>query len=170
MMLTSPWSKEASKKWYANCHWLTVSFMVILIDQLSKWQIRNILIPFTPVKILPWLNFTLAFNRGVAFSFLRNQPTWSFILLIIATLGITAYLLVWLLRTASDKKILLFSLSLIIGGALSNLVDRCFFGKVTDFIDFHIKTWHFYTFNLADTAITIGAILLAIVLFLQKEL
>lgn len=158
-----------SKKWFANCGWLSVSLIVIILDQFSKFEARDILVAYSPVKILPWLNFTLAFNRGAAFSFLHNQANWVFGLLIVATIFIIGYLVVWLMCTPSNQKTLLAALSLILGGALSNLIDRCYFGRVTDFIDFHLKTWHFATFNLADSAISIGAVLLVILLFLQKE-
>lgn len=157
-------------KWrLCNSRWLGISLAIIGIDQWVKWSIREVLVPYAPVKLFPWLNFTLAFNRGISFGFLNQQSGWSFYLVVVTSLIIIAYLSIWLLRTPSQQWGLLTALSLILGGALSNLLDRFYFGSVTDFIDFHIENWHFATFNLADVAISIGALVLAGLLFLERD-
>ena len=158
------------KGWHsANAKWISVSIFVILMDQTAKWFARKNLLSYSAVKILPWLNFKLAFNTGVAFSLLNNGSgflPWALIGLIIL---ISGYLLIWIFQAEPAKKILLLALTLILGGAISNLIDRIWLGYVTDFIDFHIHAWHFATFNLADSAVSIGAVMLAYLLLVKQE-
>lgn len=160
-----------TKDWHTqNARWLLLSVLVILIDQGAKWLVRKNLFSYAPLKLLPWLNLKLAFNSGVAFSFLSNSSNGGKWLLVGIAVLVAGYLWVWLFQTEPYKKILLFALSLILGGAISNLIDRLWMGYVTDFIDFHINTWHFATFNLADAAISIGAVLLVFLLVLKRDI
>ena len=159
-----------SKAWHPdNTRWLWLALFVLVLDQASKWAVRKHLAFFVPVKLTSWLNLQLAFNRGAAFSILNNQPGWALWALGAVALIVIGYLLIWILQAEPEKKVLLFSLSIILGGAASNLIDRIWFNYVTDFIDFHVKTWHFATFNIADAAISIGAILLAFLLLLRRD-
>lgn len=161
---------SSAKTWHPdNAKWLWISIVVLIIDQLSKWSVREHLTPYVPVKLLPWLNLQVAYNRGAAFSLLNSQPGWARWALGMVAIIIIGYLLIWIFQSESYKKFLLLALTLILGGAASNLVDRIWFGYVTDFIDFHINTWHFATFNLADAAISIGAVLLALLLLLKRD-
>jgi signal peptidase II len=151
-----------------NAWWLLITLMVIIIDQLSKYLVLQHLQPYQPVALLPILNMTLAFNTGAAFSFLTNQSGWQrWFFTGIASI-VSIYMVIWMLRSKPTQKSLLISLALIIGGAISNVIDRIYHGVVTDFIDFHLGTWHFATFNLADSSITIGAIGLALYLLFTK--
>lgn len=150
--------------------WLILSVFIILGDQLTKYMAQQYLALNVPSSIFPWLNLTLAFNPGAAFRFLGDSGFWRIFFLGGLSFFVSLYLIVWLFRLARTQVLLCFSLSLIIGGAVGNLVDRLRFGYVVDFIDFHIGTWHFATFNVADSAISVGAFFLIIkLLFGRKE-
>jgi signal peptidase II len=150
--------------------WLILSAFIILGDQLTKHIVRQYLALDVPVRVFPWLNFTLAFNPGAAFRFLGDSGFWRIFFLGGLSFFVSLYLIVWLLRLARSQILLCFSLSLIIGGAIGNLIDRLRFGYVVDFVDFHIGAWHFATFNVADSAISVGAFFLIVkLLFGTKE-
>lgn len=150
--------------------WLILSALIILGDQLTKHIVRQYLALDVPVRVFPWLNFTLAFNPGAAFRFLGDSGFWRIFFLGGLSFFVSLYLIVWLLRLARSQILLCFSLSLIIGGAIGNLIDRLRFGYVVDFVDFHIGAWHFATFNVADSAISVGAFFLIVkLIFGTKE-
>ena len=138
--------------------WLTL--LVIITDQASKYLAEQLLVLHQPVAIIPFLNFTLAYNTGAAFSFLHQAGGWQNLFFIAIALVMSIVLLVMLYRT--PRKELQFSLALwlVLGGAIGNVIDRLRISKVVDFIDFYIGEWHFATFNIADIAISIGAFLL----------
>lgn len=152
-----------------NSRWLAVSVLVIFIDQLTKFVVRKKLLPYVPVKIFSWLNFSLAFNSGAAYSFLNSQPGWARWTLVTIAILVIGYLLIWILQAEPYKKWLLFALTLILGGAVSNLIDRFWSGYVTDFISFHINNWYFATFNIADSAISVGAVILVFLLLFKRD-
>tara|TARA_Y100000814_G_scaffold262522_1_gene214288 strand:+ start:56 stop:499 length:444 start_codon:yes stop_codon:yes gene_type:complete len=145
-----------------------ISLMVIALDQGSKQYVVHHFVYQNPVPLCAWLNITLNFNSGAAFSFLANTSDWHRWFLSGLALLISAILLVWIIQTEQNKKAALIAYTLILGGALSNLIDRFVFGYVIDFIDFHLGGWHFATFNLADSAITVGAILLGLLLIFKR--
>ena len=149
--------------------WLWCSALVIIFDQLSKaWAVHAL--SYKILKVLPFLNFRLAFNRGAAFSFLGDAGGWQVVFFAVLALLICGVLCIWLTRLGAHKIMQACALSLIIGGALGNVIDRVRLGYVIDFIDFHIQHWHYATFNLADTAICIGAVILILSsLFGTKE-
>lgn len=153
------------KKWF----WLLLSILVIVIDQLSKYWVTASLSPYQPVPLLPMLNLSLAYNTGAAFGFLHGAGAWHRWFFPAFSLVVSAILVVWLWRTPSSDKIQACGISLILGGALGNFIDRGFQGYVVDFIDFYYKHHHFATFNLADTAICIGAGLLILDMLLRRE-
>ncbi|MBS0289905.1 MAG: signal peptidase II [Proteobacteria bacterium] len=155
-------SKLVGLKWF---WFLPVLF---LLDQISKgWVVSNL--SFSQVlPLCPGLNLTLSHNRGIAFSLLAQNAALGQILLILAICLICLFVAVWLAKTPSNERWMGISLSLILGGALGNLYDRVVHGYVIDFIDFYIQSWHWYTFNLADSFITIGA-LMSIKFILNKE-
>jgi len=138
--------------------WLTL--LIIITDQASKYLAEQLLVLHQPVAIIPFLNFTLAYNTGAAFSFLNQAGGWQNTFFIVIALLMSLVLLVMLYRT--PRKELQFSLALwlVLGGAIGNVIDRLRLQKVVDFIDFYIGEWHFATFNIADIAISIGAFLL----------
>jgi signal peptidase II len=141
--------------------WLLLSAAVIGFDQLTKAIVRDTLVPYMPHAAIPHvLNWTLAFNRGAAFSFLAGSSGWQTWLFGGLALVISAGLAVWLARTPRRDWRTALPVALIIGGALGNLIDRLWHGQVTDFIQVYWHTWSYPAFNAADSAITIGAVLL----------
>lgn len=141
--------------------WLAVSAVVIGFDQLTKIIVRHALMPYMPQEAIPHvLNWTLAFNRGAAFSFLADSSGWQTWLFGILAVVVCVGLIVWLARTARRDWRTALPVALIIGGALGNLIDRLIHGQVTDFIQVYWHAWSFPAFNVADSAITVGAVLL----------
>jgi len=151
-------------KWF---WWLPLFF---LIDQISKWLVLKNISYGETVALFPSLQLTLAHNHGIAFSMLSTQQTFGQIALISFIVLICAAISVWLAKTPMEEKWSGFSLALILGGALGNLCDRIWHGYVVDFIDFYVQSWHWYTFNIADAFITIGALMsIKTVLFAPTE-
>lgn len=146
----------------SGLRWLWVTALVVAIDQASKILLIERLPPFRPVAILPSLNFLLTFNTGVSFSFLQLSGGGQRWPLAIFAVIIVAVLVGWLARLPRDRRLLGVAVSIILGGAVGNLIDRVANGQVTDFIQLYYGTWSFAIFNLADAAITIGV---AMILF-----
>ncbi|MDR3388348.1 MAG: signal peptidase II [Rudaea sp.] len=141
--------------------WLLFSAFVIGVDQITKFIVLGALQPLVPVAVIPGLlNWTLAFNTGAAFSFLADQQGWQRWLFSGLALIVSAVLTNWLRRTPRADWRTALPLALVIGGALGNLIDRVRFGHVTDFIQVYYQQWAFPSFNVADSAISIGAVLL----------
>lgn len=141
------------KKW----HWFALSILVIVCDQASKYWAGVALIPYKPLPVFPMLNFTLAYNTGAAFSFLNGAGGWHRWFFASFSLIMSIVLIVWLYRTPAQSRLLCAGISLILGGAIGNLIDRAFYGYVVDFIDIYYQHHHFATFNIADSAICVGA-------------
>lgn len=140
--------------------WLLLSVIVMLLDRCSKmWALQHLVFA-EPVKVFPFLNFTLAFNTGAAFSFLNQASGWQHYFLGGLAVVTVAIISVWLARTPRNHYWQNLSLSLIAAGALGNVWDRLLYGHVVDFIAFHLGDWHFAIFNVADSAISVGACLL----------
>lgn len=139
--------------------WLGVAGLVIVIDQVTKQAVLQHFLPGEGVVITSFFNLILAFNRGAAFSFLAEAGGWQKWFFVILATGISVWI-VGMLRKHSAETLLALALSLILGGALGNVIDRLIYGAVVDFLDFHAAGWHFPAFNVADSAITVGAILL----------
>ena len=142
--------------------WLWLSFIIILLDQASKQLVENSLLVFESVSLLPFLNLTLVYNEGAAFSFLSDQGGWQRWLFVLLAGAVTLVLLFWLRRLRNTELWLAVALSLIIGGAVGNLLDRLLFGHVIDFIDIYYRQWHWPAFNVADSAISVGVVLILI--------
>lgn len=153
------------KKWY----WLALSIAVIILDQASKYWVESILTPYRPMPVIPMLNLTLAYNTGAAFSFLSGAGGWHRWFFAGFSLVVSIILLIWLWRTPSEDRLQSLGVSLILGGAVGNLIDRSLNGYVVDFIDVYYNYHHFATFNLADSAICIGAVALILDLLFCKE-
>ena len=150
--------------------WLWLSVVIIIIDQCAKYLANQYLALYQPIALLPFFNLTLKYNPGAAFSFLGAAEGWQIFLLAAISVIVMVVILVWLGRVKRSDWLLALPLSLILGGAFGNLIDRIRLGYVIDFFDFHIKTWHFATFNVADSAISVGAVLLIIKLvFFSKK-
>jgi len=138
---------------------LAIATIILLLDQLSKWSALSNLQLGIPEPVLPFMNWLLLFNPGAAFSFLAQGSGWQRWFFTIVGLVASVYI-VWLLRKSQNDKILCVALSLILGGALGNVLDRIMYGAVVDFIDLHYANWHWPAFNIADSAICIGAALI----------
>lgn len=138
--------------------WLWLSALVIAIDHITKVWMSYWLDNSSIIPVFPCLNFILTHNPGAAFSFLGWADGWQRWLFITISLGISFYLIRLLYRGGVSKWVGC-AIALIIGGAIGNLYDRLILGYVVDFIDFCIGYWHFATFNLADSAISIGAVM-----------
>ena len=138
--------------------WLTV--LVIILDQVTKYMASSLLMYAKPVAIMPLFNFTLLHNTGAAFSFLNEAGGWQRWLFTVIALGVSVFLVLWLKRLTVQERLQAVSLALILGGALGNVIDRVRYGYVVDFLDFYYNKSHFPAFNIADSAITIGAILI----------
>ncbi len=144
----------------AMARWLWLSLLVVVLDQGTKWLAEALLVPFRPIAIAPLLNLTLMYNEGAAFSFLSNAGGWQRWFFATFALVMTSALVIWLTRLAKSERVTAAALALVIGGAIGNLIDRILTGRVVDFIDFYVGSWHWPAFNIADSAITLGIVLL----------
>ena len=141
--------------------WLGLSLIVILFDQLTKIAVKKVFAYATPYVVTPFFNIFFVLNRGAAFSFLSTASGWQ--RWAFTALGVAAAcVIVYLLKRHGNQKLFCTALALIMGGALGNVIDRLVHGRVIDFLDFHVGGWHWPAFNLADSAIVIGAMLLVL--------
>ncbi len=141
--------------------YLAIALAVFGLDQWSKWEaVRHL--SSGPIRIDSYFNLALVYNRGAAFGFLSNASGWQNLFFVVVAVLMVVGIVWFLARAERESRLMVVALMFILGGALGNLVDRLRIGRVVDFIDFHIGSWHWYTFNLADSAITLGAILLAV--------
>jgi signal peptidase II len=145
-----------------NFHWLWLGLFAIIVDQWTKYLAITHLIPFQSIELSPFFNLTLLFNTGAAFSLLDQAGGWQQWLFIVITFVVSGVIIVWLYRLPKNRIWSALALSLIFGGAIGNLIDRIRLGYVIDFLDFHIGEYHWYVFNLADSFITVAAIILII--------
>jgi signal peptidase II len=144
-------------RWY---WWLSGS--VIVLDQVTKFLAETLLTFHQPVPVLPSFNLLLTYNTGAAFSFLAGAGGWQrWFFLGLGSL-VSIGLIVWLRRLKPTETRLAMALALILGGAIGNLIDRAWLGQVIDFIQLYYQHWYWPAFNLADSAITVGAALLVL--------
>jgi len=144
----------------ALARWLWLSMLVVVLDQATKWLAAAMLDPYRPLPLVPLLNLTLMYNEGAAFSFLAGAGGWQRWFFACFAIVMSAVLVIWLLRLGSSDRLMAAALSLVVGGAVGNLIDRVLTGRVVDFIDFYVGDWHWPAFNVADSAITLGVVLL----------
>ncbi len=130
-----------------------ISFLVVLLDQISKYLARNLIRPSEVVKVLPFLQLVSVRNEGAAFGLFKSFGNATFVVISLVAIVFVLYLL---FRSKEGR----VGLSLILAGAVGNLIDRVAFGTVTDFIDFFVGRFHWYVFNVADSALTTGLIIL----------
>jgi signal peptidase II len=136
--------------------WFCLSAVVIVFDYLSKTAMLRAFSPGESRAVTEFFNLVLVFNKGAAFSFLAGAQGWQ--TLFFAAIAVVASLIIgFLIVRNKDKTLFCTGLALILGGALGNLYDRMVYGHVVDFLDFHAAGWHFPAFNVADSAITVGA-------------
>lgn len=154
--------------------WLWLSVFVVVFDQATKWLAETLLTPYVPVPVAPLLNLTLKYNTGAAFSFLAEAGGWQRWLFAALAIGVSAALVVWLLRLRSYERLMAAALALVIGGAVGNLIDRVLTGRVVDFIDVSLPFIPFAmfnpwpAFNVADSAISVGVVLLLVMSFREE--
>jgi signal peptidase II len=138
-------------------NWLWLSFFVVIIDQATKALVINTVKLSDAIELLPILDIVYLENTGAAFSILAQAGGWQRWFFIALALGVSVALMIWLRRIRSEQILLAVGLSLVLGGALGNVFDRVMHGYVVDFIYFHWGPHYFPAFNIADTAISIGA-------------
>ncbi len=160
-----------SARRFGRLGWLVLSLLVLVIDQVSKAHFEGSLEMFQQIVVIPdYFSWTLAYNTGAAFSFLADGGGWQRWLFALIAVVVSAVLVVWLKRLGRDDTWLAIALALVLGGALGNLYDRIALGHVIDFILVHWQNrWYFPAFNFADSAITVGAIMLALDMFKSKK-
>jgi len=152
---------------------ISLSLLVVILDQITKALVRSSLSLFEKIPLLPFLNLTHVRNRGAAFGILNNLPEEVRLPLFVSIFAVAIFaILFFLKRTKRGEKLLILSLSLILGGAIGNSIDRLRLGYVTDFIDLHWfgnPNYHWPAFNAADSAITIGVALIIIETLILKR-
>ena len=139
--------------------WLGLSAFVVILDQLTKYIVQSTFTLHESIQVTPFFNLVFVFNRGAAFSFLSDADGWQRMLFIALALAASVWI-VWLLRKHPTQTLFCLALSLILGGAIGNVVDRLIYGAVIDFLDVHAFGYHWPAFNVADTGISCGAALL----------
>lgn len=139
---------------YKNVYWLWLSAIIIVVDQITKQLVVKNLAWFEVQPLIPHLNLVHMKNTGAAFSMMSNAHPAFFVLLGTA---VSIGILIWLRRNPAGQTLVAVALSLILGGALGNVIDRVTRGHVVDFVDFYWGSWHFAAFNVADIAISFGA-------------
>ncbi len=154
---SAPWGK-----------WMVLAALTVVLDQWTKYIANTNLRLHEPLEISASFNLTLAYNKGAAFSFLHDAP-WGRWFFIVLTLVAVVFLLRWLLKLPPTQRWLGVALSLILGGAVGNLIDRLWFGYVIDFIQVYYRDWYWPTFNIADSAITVGAVIAVVLLSIVGE-
>ncbi|MFT3929806.1 MAG: signal peptidase II [Spongiibacteraceae bacterium] len=149
--------------------WYRIAALVVIGDQLTKRWVEYRLKFQAPIELLPVLEFHYAENRGAAFSFLHDAGGWQRWLFAAIALVVGVGIAVWMSRLKREQNLLLASLALVLGGAVGNLIDRVRYGYVVDFIGAHWGDHYFPSFNVADMAITIGAGLMLLDMFLNPH-
>jgi signal peptidase II len=148
--------------------WLWLAAVVVVLDQWTKALSVAHLELHQPLPVLPSFNLTLMYNTGAAFSFLNDAGGWQRWLFIALAMAVSGVIVIWLRRAATEGLWLPIALSLVLGGALGNLWDRITLGHVVDFIQVYYARWYFPAFNVADSAITVGALMLLIDAFRHR--
>jgi len=145
--------------------WIWLSVIIVFADQLSKYYISHVFDLYESVPVVAGLNITYVHNPGAAFSFLSDAGGWQRWFFILVSSGVSLALIIWLYSLPAAKRWQAAALALILGGAAGNLIDRVMFGYVIDFVDVYYRNWHWPAFNVADAAISIGALMLIVEMF-----
>jgi signal peptidase II len=144
----------------SGLRWLWLAVMVLLFDRVTKYCAQKYLLAYYAQPVIPGFNLTLSFNKGAAFSFLNSESGWQVWFFGTIALTVSVGIIVWLARLSVRERWVAAALSLIVGGALGNLWDRISYGHVIDFIQLYVSHYYWPTFNIADSAICIGAVIL----------
>jgi signal peptidase II len=154
--------------------YLLLLVSIVCLDQFLKWHMSSLL-PLcvigycNTIEVLPVFRFALLHNSGAAFSFLSDAGGWQRWFLVTVSFSVSIFIGVWLYRVMWTEKLLALGLAFILGGAIGNLIDRVLDGYVVDFIVVHWQEYNFPAFNIADSAIFIGACILLLEMFLKPE-
>lgn len=140
--------------------WLWISLLVVVLDQATKLIAESLLTPHQAVNLLPFFDWYLTYNTGAAFSFLANAGGWQRWLFTAIAIVISVVIVQWIRKLPPEETMTAFSLSLILGGAIGNLIDRVYLGHVIDYIQVWLGSYPWPAFNIADAAISVGAALL----------
>jgi signal peptidase II len=140
--------------------WLWLSFLSLVLDQWSKNIVDSTMQLYQSIPIIPYFNLTYVHNTGAAFSFLSQAGGWQRWFFAALALAVSVGITIWLARLNKQETLLAVALALVLGGAVGNLTDRLMYGYVIDFLDVYYQDWHWPAFNIADSAITLGVILL----------
>lgn len=149
--------------------WLWLSLFVVIIDQVVKFVIVTHIQPYNDYPVLPFFKLTLAFNRGAAFSFLNSQSGWQQWLFVLISIVVCVWIGFVLQGLKRSQIFLSIALALIVGGALGNVIDRLTLGYVVDYFVLYAGSWYWPAFNVADSCICIGAVMLIIDMLLRKK-
>lgn len=149
-------------------YWLLIAAAVFIADRTTKVFIALHLLFNHPTAVFPHFNLFFTLNSGAAFSFLSETSNWHSWLFMVVGVAVGLLIVFWQLRIANNR-LLQIALALILGGTLGNLYDRIIFGYVIDFLDFYYAAWHFPAFNLADTAICVGTMMLVVDMVREKK-
>jgi signal peptidase II len=163
-----------SREHIPTMKWLWLSLLTVALDQLTKKIAEAELALHQPLAVFPSFNFTLMYNKGAAFSFLSEAGGWQRIFFVGLSTVVSVFLFFWLKQISRDEKkqhkqILQIAIAFILGGAIGNLIDRALTGEVVDFIQVYYASYYFPAFNLADSAITLGAGLLILDMLLESR-
>lgn len=142
--------------------YLWLSLLCVIADQVTKVWVQAELTLYERVPVWPFFNLTLVYNEGAAFSFLGDASGWQRWFFISVAVVVSTVMIIWLSRLTVAERLVALALSLVIGGAIGNLIDRLVYGHVVDFLDFFWGTWHWPAFNVADSCIFVGVALLLV--------
>lgn len=142
--------------------WIWLAVVVIVLDQLTKYIASTSLEMHQPVAVMPMFNWTLMHNPGAAFSFLADQDGWQRWFFAVIAVVVSIVIVLWIKRLQQHEKWQAIALALILGGAIGNVIDRIWLGYVVDFIQVYYQQWYWPAFNIADSAISIGVLMIII--------
>lgn len=149
--------------------WLWLSGVMVVLDQISKVWVDSSLGLHQSIPVVPGFSITYAHNYGAAFSFLSEAGGWQRWFFAVLAIAVSVGIVIYLKKLKPEEKLLAVSLSLILGGAIGNIIDRVIYGYVIDFLDVYYQVYHWPIFNIADSAITVGVALMLIESFMEKE-
>ena len=141
-------------------NWLLLALLIVVLDQFTKQLADNLLVYGDPLAVLPSFNLTLLYNKGAAFSFLNSAGGWQRWFFTAVAVVVSIVIVFWLKATGEEQRWTPAGLVLILGGAIGNVIDRVIFGHVIDFIQVYYDTFYWPAFNIADSAICVGAAIL----------
>ena len=158
-----PVFKMSTARW-----WYLLALIIITLDQLSKHWIQSNFELYERLPLLSFLDFTLVYNEGAAWSFLSDAGGWQRWLFTAISLVVSVVLVVWMARLQANQYLLFIALTLILGGAVGNLIDRVLLGKVVDFVLVYYRDWYFPAFNVADAALSLGTVFMLLDIFINR--